>query len=71
MERCPGCFPENPDDLKLKAAIQKANEQSIKNNEPVAVYKEEGEYKCINAFTAYANHYPVCEVVSPYNGTAT
>jgi len=71
MERCPGCFPESPDDVKKKAAIDKANEQSVKNNEPVAVYKEEGEYKCINAFTAYANHYTVVEVVSKYNRAST
>lgn len=71
MERCPGCFPENPDDVKFKAAIQKANEQSIQNNEPVAIYKEGAEFKWCNAFTAYANHYTVCTVVSPYNGTAT
>jgi hypothetical protein len=68
---CPSCFPANPDDIQFKQAIEKANEQYKQNSEPVAIYKEGGEYKCINAFTAYANHYAVCKVVSPYNGIAT
>lgn len=67
MERCAGCFPENPNDLKLKQAEIKAIEQSIKNKEPVAIYQEDGEFKWCNAFTAYANRYPVCKVVSPYH----
>jgi hypothetical protein len=71
MEGCPSCFPANPDDVIYQQAKNKAREQSKKNNEPVAIYKEEGEYKCINAFTAYANGYPVCEVVSAYNRNAT
>jgi hypothetical protein len=68
---CPGCFPGSPDDVAYQAAKNKASEQSEKNNEPVAIYKEAGEYKCINAFTAYANHYAVREVVSTYNRNAT
>lgn len=69
MERCPGCFPENPNDVKLKAAVDKANERSNQNKEPVAIYEEDGEFKLANAFTAYANKWPVRKVVSPYNGT--
>lgn len=68
---CSTCTPGLPDDVKLKAAIEKANEQSKQNKESVAIYKEGGEYKLANAFTAYANHYPVCQVVSAYNRTAT
>jgi hypothetical protein len=65
---CPSCFPANPDDVQFKQAEKKAIEQSKKNNEPVAIYKEGSEYKCINAFTAYANGYPVCKVVSSHHG---
>jgi hypothetical protein len=68
---CSTCTPGLPEDVQLKAAIERANEQSKQNNEPVAIYKEAGEYKLANAFTAYANHYAVCEVVSPYNRTTT
>jgi hypothetical protein len=64
---CPGCFPANPDDIQFKNAESKAIEQSKQNKEPVAIYKEAGEYKCINAFTAYSNGYPVCKVVSSYH----
>jgi hypothetical protein len=67
---CPNCFPANPDDIQFKQAEQKAIEQSKTNKEPVAIYKEGSEYKWINAFTAYANGYPVCKVVSSYNGNA-
>jgi hypothetical protein len=67
---CSSCMPSMPEDQQLKAAIEKANEQSIQNKEPVAIYKEGGEFKLCNAFTAYANHYAVCKVVSPYNRTA-
>lgn len=68
---CSTCTPGLPDDVQLNAAIEKANEQSKQNNEPVAIYKEGGEYKLANAFKAYAAGYPVCEVVSPYNRTTT
>jgi hypothetical protein len=67
---CSTCTPGLPVDVQLKAAIEKANEQSIQNKEPVAIYQEAGEYRICNAFTAYANNYTVCKVVSPYNGTA-
>jgi hypothetical protein len=66
--RCPSCFPANPDDIQFKQAEQAAIEQSKKNSEPVAIYKEGTEYRFCNAFSAYANGYPVCKVVSPYNG---
>jgi hypothetical protein len=71
-ERCTGCLPANPDDVIFQQAKIKAIEQSEKNKEPVAIYKEGSEHKFANAFTAYANGYgPVIrEVVSPYNGTA-
>lgn len=69
--KCPGCFPANPDDVQFKQAENEAIEQSKTNKEPVAIYKEDGEYKCINAFTAYANGYPVSKVVSSYSGDAT
>jgi hypothetical protein len=68
---CPSCFPANPDDLQFKQAEQKAIEQSEKNKEPVAIYKEGGEFKLVNAFTAYANGYPVRKVVSAHYGNAT
>lgn len=68
---CSTCTPGLPDDVQLKAAKEKANEQSKQNNEPVAIYKEGAEYKFCNAFEAYAAGYPVCEVVSPYNRVAT
>jgi hypothetical protein len=68
---CPSCFPSNPDDVIYQQAKNKAREQSEKNNEPVAIYKEGGEYKYLNAFQAYADKLPVCEVVSTYNRNAT
>jgi hypothetical protein len=64
---CPGCFPPNPDDLVYHQVKLKAIEQSKENKEPVAIYKEGGEYKRLNAFKAYAASYPVCEVVSAYH----
>lgn len=68
---CSTCTPGLPEDVQLKAAIEKANELSVQNNEPVAIYQEAGEYRICNAFTAYADGYAVCKVVSPYNGIAT
>jgi len=67
---CTTCAPGNPEDVQLTEANNKAIDQSKKNKEPVAIYKEGGEYKLINAFTAYANGYPVCKVVSAYHGNA-
>jgi hypothetical protein len=64
---CPNCFPSTPDDIQYEQAKNKAIEQSEKNKEPVAIYKEGGEYKLLNAFQAYAAGYPVCEVVSTYH----
>jgi hypothetical protein len=71
--KCQGCLPANSDDVVYQAAKTKAVEQSEKNKEAVAIYKEGGEYKILNAFTAYANGYgPVIrEVVSTYHGAAT
>lgn len=68
---CLSCSPANPEDIQYKQAETKAIEQSKQNKEPVAIYKEGGEYKWCNAFTAYANGFTVCKVVSPYNGAAT
>jgi hypothetical protein len=70
---CPGCFPANPDDVIYQQAKQKAIEQSKKNIEPVAIYKEAGEFKTRNAFNAYAAGLGpvICEVVSAHHGTTT
>lgn len=67
--RCPGCFPANPDDVQYDQVKNKASEQSKENKEPVAIYKEGGEYKLLNAFQAYADGLVVCEVVSAYHTT--
>jgi hypothetical protein len=67
---CSTCTPGIPEDVQFTEANKKAIEQSKKNNEPVAIYKDQGEYKWCNAFAAYAAGYPVCKVVSPYNGNA-
>jgi hypothetical protein len=68
---CPGCFPANPDDINFKQAQTKAIERSKQNKEPVAIYKEAGEYKLANAFQAYAAGYPVCKVVSAHHADST
>jgi hypothetical protein len=66
---CPGCFPANPDDVIYQQVKLKAIEQSKENKEPVAIYKEGSEYKCRNAFQAYAAGLVVCEVVSAHHGS--
>lgn len=66
---CPSCFPANPDDVQYEQAKNKASEQSKENKEPVAIYKEDGEFKCLNAFQAYAAGLVVCEVVSAHHTT--
>lgn len=52
-------------------AYQAANEKAKKENIPVAVYKENGEWKICNAFVAYAEKYPVEYVVSVNNDIPT
>ncbi|HUR65465.1 MAG TPA: hypothetical protein VMZ03_03875 [Chitinophagaceae bacterium] len=68
---CSSCSPAQPDDIEKEKIKQAAIDQSKENKEPVAIYKEAGEFKKINAFQAYKLGYAVIEVVSPYNGPAT
>lgn len=67
---CIGCGVSKPDDQQLNDARNAAKEQSKTNKEPVAIYKEAGEYKLKNAYSAYADGDPVAEIVSEHNKDA-
>jgi hypothetical protein len=65
---CPGCGEGVRGELlQLDNIIKQAQAYAKEKKIPVAIYKEGGEYKFCEAFTAYQNHYPVTRVVSEYN----
>lgn len=65
-EGCTGCWVKTADRDK-ETAIKKAKEYAAEKNIPVAIYKENGEWKQLNAFDAYAGGFPVIEVFSVYH----
>ena len=67
---CIGCGTSKPEEQQLNNARDAAKEQSKINNEPVAIYKEAGEYRIKNAFSAYADGNTVIEIISEHNTDA-
>lgn len=65
-----GCGGVQSSDKHFDQAVKEATDYAQKNKIPVAIYKENGEWKFCNAFDAYAARYPVCKVVSVDNGAA-
>jgi hypothetical protein len=73
-DSCPGCFQSaKGQQAEYEKILNQAREYSKENKKAVAVYKEGGEYKYLDAFEAYARGYgPVIrDVVSAHNGIAT
>lgn len=70
MDGCPGCFDSNKgQQVAFEKAKSEAIEYSKQNKIPVAIYKEAGEWKFLEAFAAYAGGYgpAIREVVSAYH----
>lgn len=73
-EGCPSCTGSGAGlDIAFENAKTKAGELSEKEKIPVAIYKENGEWKWENAFTAYQRGIGtiIRDVVSKHIGDAS
>lgn len=72
-DNCPGCFESlQGQEVQFQKVKNQAIEDSKKHKKPMAIFKEGTEYRCLDAFHAYATGFgPVIrEVVSAYHGPA-